>query len=435
MRLKPLSLTAVVTFSATAAVIGINPPAHSLTAQRISSLPAAERGDWQSYLARSERQLQQSQQHFIAELRHAGSVKPLAVIPLPTPEGSNARSIPLNKEASWYATPEAARIGDIVLSFQTPEGGWSKNVDMSKEPRQAGEPYYAWADRTAALVIPGDFALADNVAWKFVGTIDNDATTTQLHYLAKLGLALGPDKGSKYRTGLLLGLEYLLDAQYPNGGWPQVWPLAGGYHDGVTYNDDAMIQVVELLDDLANGQAEFAYVPIAVRDRARNAVARGIDCILKTQIIVDGKPTVWAQQYDPLTLKPASARDYEMPALSSSESATILLYLMHLPQPTAKEEIAIRDGAEWLKKTAIYGQSFARSQEGRALVPTQGAGPLWARFYQIGTNRPIFGDRDQTIHDTVNEISTERRNGYAWYRSDAQEALTRYSEWEAAHRD
>ena len=439
MRGSPLSLlaaaAAAAAVSAMAGVVGINPPAQPLTHQRISALREGERPAWEHYLDRSERQLQESQHLFIEELRHAGSVKPLAVIPLPTPEGGNANSVPVNKDAGWYSTPEAARIGDIVLSFQTPEGGWSKNVDMSKEPRQPGEPYYAWADRTARMVIPGDFALADNVAWKFVGTIDNDATTTELHYLAKLGLALGPDAGAKYRAGLLRGLDYLLGAQYPNGGWPQVWPLAGGYHDGVTYNDDAMIQVVELLDDVAQGQAEFAYVPAATRERARAAVAHGVECILKTQILVDGKPTAWAQQYDPLTLKPASARDYEMPAISSSESTTILLYLMSIPQPTPKEVAAIHAAAAWFKKTAIYGQTFPRNPAGRALVPTPGAGPLWARFYRIGTNMPLFGDRDQTIHDTLTEISTERRNGYDWYRTNPQKVLARYAEWSPAHPD
>jgi len=419
--------------SAMAAVVGIIPPAKSLTAQRIAALPVAEQAAWLEYLQRSTRQLHESQQQFIDELRHAGSVRPLAVIPPVTPEGPNANTVPLNKDAAWYAGPEAAHIGDVVLSFQTPEGGWSKNVDMSKDPRQPGEPYYSWADRTARMVIPGDFALVDDVSWKFVSTIDNDATTTQLHFLAKVGLAAGQEAGAKYRTGLLHGIDYLLGMQYPNGGWPQVWPLAGGYHDGVTYNDDAMIQVVELLDDVAHGQAEFAFVPAPTRERARASVARGVRCILATQIVVDGKPTVWAQQYDPLTLKPASARDYEMPALSSAESANILLYLMSIPEPTAQEVRAIRGAAERLKKTAIYGQTFPRNPQGRALVPTPGAGPIWARYYKIGTDMPLFGDRDQTIHDKLSEISIERRNGYDWYRPNPEKAVARYAEWSAAH--
>ena len=38
----------------------------------------------------------------------------------------------------------------------------------------------------------------------------------------------------------------------------------------------------------------------------------------------------------------------------------------------------------------------------------------WARFYAVGTNRPIYGDRDGKVHYTLEEISAERRDGYAW---------------------
>jgi PelA/Pel-15E family pectate lyase len=54
---------------------------------------------------------------------------------------------------------------------------------------------------------------------------------------------------------------------------------------------------------------------------------------------------------------------------------------------------------------------------------------LWARYYEIATDGPIFGDRDKSIHDNVNEISKERRNGYAWYRDTPAQALEQYSMW------
>jgi PelA/Pel-15E family pectate lyase len=67
--------------------------------------------------------------------------------------------------------------------------------------------------------------------------------------------------------------------------------------------------------------------------------------------------------------------------------------------------------------------------EGRKLVSAPGAGPMWSRYYQIGTDRPIFGDRDKTIHDDVNELSRERRNGYGWYRNAPVQVLAEYQEW------
>ncbi len=58
---------------------------------------------------------------------------------------------------------------------------------------------------------------------------------------------------------------------------------------------------------------------------------------------------------------------------------------------------------------------------------------MWARFCEIGSGRAIFKDRDKSIHDDVNEIPAERRNGYSWYNAAPQAALDRYAEWSVAH--
>ncbi len=85
----------------------------------------------------------------------------------------------------------------------------------------------------------------------------------------------------------------------------------------------------------------------------------------------------------------------------------------------------------WFQKTAIYGYTWGGDRAtGRRLTKTDGAGPIWARYYQIGTDMPIFGDRDKSIHDDVMDISLERRNGYDWYNSEGVEMLTQYAEWE-----
>lgn len=130
-----------------------------------------------------------------------------------------------------------------------------------------------------------------------------------------------------------------------------------------------------------------------------------------------------------LTLEPVAARNYEPAAESSSESADVLEFLMSLQKPDKAEIAAIEAGIAWLKKTEIFGKAYMRGPDGRRLVDTPGAGPLWARFYQIGSDRPIFGDRDHSIHDTVDEISRERRNGYSWYNPTAKRALDRYADW------
>lgn len=410
-----------------ASTIGTNPPAEALTPERVGHLPPGERAAWIAYLDRSQRQREADKSFLQAEMKRLGLEKPIE------PRHSNAaRSVPLDRDPSWYAGGEARHVADVIVSFQTPAGGWAKNLDLSQETRRRGGAFTP--DNLSKFLSPGDFDTPQEPDWNYVGTIDNDATTTQMNFLAKVISAGGANEGGAYRVAFLHGLDYLFAAQFPNGGWPQVWPLEGGYHDAITYNDDAMTQVVELMGETASGRGEFAFVPKSVRRRAAASFARGIQCILATQIVVDGKPTVWPQQDDALTLKPVSGRNFEPPAECAAESTSILLLLMKdLPHPTAAEQRAIRAAAAWLQKTTIYGQSWERGPDGRHLVPSPGAGPLWARYYQVGTDLPIFADRDKSIHDNVKELSRERRNGYSWFSADPQRALERFAKWSQQH--
>jgi PelA/Pel-15E family pectate lyase len=359
-----------------------------------------------------------------AELKSAGLASEL--IP---PNGVAARSMPLNKPAEWYGSGEARRIADIIVSFQTPAGGWSKNLDLTDHPRRPGESFAA--NNLSTHLGPGDLDTPHDLKWNYVGTLDNDATTTELRFLARVAFVL--KDGEAYRVSVMRGLEYLLAAQFPNGGWPQVWPLQGGYHDAITFNDGAVTGALELLQEVADGKDGFAFVPQSVRARARASVARGIACILATQIGPQGHRTVWAQQHDALSLQPVAGRNYEPAAQCGSESASLLLFLMRLPQPSPAVVDAVHAAAAWFRKTAIRGVAFQRGAGGRRLVQVQDAGPIWARFYEIGTDRPVFGDRDKSIHDDVNEISAERRDGYSWYNAAPQEALDRYAAWSVAH--
>lgn len=410
-----------------AKTIGTNTPAVSITRERILRLPPLQRGAWLKYLDRSEKQRQADKDAFQAELKKAGMTTPTD-----PPHGFGARSIPLDRDAAWYASAEARRIADNVISFQTLAGGWGKNLDMSREARKPGERY--GPNNLSRFLTPEDFDLPREPDWNYIGTIDNDATITQIEFLAKVIAAAQAKDAAPYRAAFLRGIDYLLAAQFPNGGWPQVWPLEGGYHDAITYNDSAMIQVMDIMRHAAEGSGEYAFVPAVVRARAKASFERGMQCVLATQLMSGGKLTVWAQQYDALTLKPVSARNYEMPAECSGESADLLMMLMDdLPHPTAKEQQSIRVATAWFKKVAIYGQSYGRTPDGRGLTPTPGAGPLWARYYQIDTERPIFGDRDKTIHDDVSNLSRERRNGYSWFDAAPARTVDRYEKWSNEH--
>jgi len=412
---------------APAAVIGTNPPALSLTADRIATLPTAQQRAWTEYLARSDEQLRADQAFLQKEL--TAHKLQAAILP---PSGRSTSSLPLDKPADWYGGSNALRIADIIVSFQTPAGGWSKNLDMSLHPRAPGEAFAP--DNRSRILGAADFDTPHDTNWNYVGTFDNDATMTQMRFLAKVITAIGPDRSDAYRKAFLHGLGYIVAAQYPNGGWPQVWPLEGGYHDMITYNDDAVVNLLGLLRDVARGTNDFAFTPFSARMMAANNLRNGVDCLLATQIVVGGHHTVWCQQHDPLTLQPASGRNYEMPSQVSSESAEIMRFLMTLTRPSPQIIADVHTAAAWFEKTKITDMAWQRDDAGqRRLVHQPGSSPIWARYYEIGTDRPIFGDRDKTIHDQLEEISPERRRGYAWYRDSPKRMLEEYAVWSKTH--
>ena len=419
---------------AQASVVGSMTTPEPVSRERIlRDVPADRRAVWLAYLERSEKQMAADRAALEAERKTAGVPADASA-----PAGHNARSLPLDRDAAFYASAEAAKLATNLLSYQTPAGGWSKNLNFAAGPRQPGQSYVG--DVGLHTPIPAGQAeppVAEG--WAYVGTIDNDATTTEIRFLAHVAAATRSDEERKRdQAGALRGVQYLLNAQYPNGGWPQVWPLQGGYHDAITYNDDAMISVMEVLDDTASGKADITFAPAGLRGEAASAVERGIAVILRTQIKVHGVLAVWCQQHDALTEAPVGARNYEMPSLASSESASLLDFLMRLPHPNPQVQASIEGGAAWLKANAIHGYNYHGGKDtpgGRRLFPDAGAAPVWARFYSLETGKPVFGDRDKTIHDVLEEISLERRNGYGWYNSQANSTLERFAVWKKSYPD
>lgn len=318
----------------------------------------------------------------------------------------------------FFATPEAARIGDNLLFYQHPSGGWPKNMQLQDE-----------------LTDERRVRVEGMKRGRRYATIDNGATTTEMVYLARLYNAT---KDMKYYDAVVRGFGYMFEAQYDNGGWPQFYPLSEGYYTHITYNDDAMVNVLKLMRDAMKGKEPFGCLPDSVKAAAAVSLDKGVDCILKTQVVQDGRPTVWCAQYDENTLKPAKARAYELVSLSGQESDDIVLFLMSLSKPSPEVRRCVEDAVAWFRKTMIKGMRVERytNADGKSdvrLVPCpQGdtpCPPLWARFYTIDGNRPFFCDRDGVMRFDLSEIGYERRNGYRWYNSDGLEVFERYETW------
>ncbi len=412
-------------------VIGMNKVAESLTAERIQKqAPAKERAAWMAYLKRSQEQMKTDRATLAAELKPGETAPPQPA----EGRGGMGGGMSLRHDDDYFGTAPAKHIADVIVSFQTPAGGWSKNMSFAGTLRLPGQPYAA--NNLNAFPDPNDFDKPADPHWNYVGTLDNDTTNTQLRFLAKVsGKTPGKD-GDPYRASFIKGIHYLLAAQFPNGGFPQVYPLEGGYHDAITFNDNAVSESAETLTYVSEAQGDYAFVPADLRKKAGEAAAHALACILKSQMLLNGKKTVWPQQEDALTLQPVSARNYEPGALAAAESADLLDYLMSLPHPSKELIASIQAGVTWLKGAAVMGYEYAGGrgvEGGRQLRPKDGAGPIWARYYSVTTQKPIFGDRDKTLHDNVNDLSLERRNGYAWYSNGEQKTIDAYPAWAKAN--
>ena len=254
---------------ASGATIGKSEAAKSITAERIAGLPAGQRGAWTAYLKRSQAQMAADKAALARELK-AGETAP----PQP-PEGfAGGRGMSLRHEGAYFGTAEARHIADVIVSFQTPAGGWSKNMSMSGELRKPGQPYAA--DNLSKYPGVDDFDAPKDPHWNYVGTLDNDATNTELHFLVLVAAQTPGKDGDAYRASFLRGVKYELAAQFPNGGWPQVWPLEGGYHDAITFNDNAVTESAELLTEVSEGKGDYGFVPVSLRKEAGAAAARAL---------------------------------------------------------------------------------------------------------------------------------------------------------------
>lgn len=330
--------------------------------------------------------------------RHLMFVVILA-LSVPLQADSSAENL-LKKPDDWYRSDEGRRTLQNILSWQTQYGDWPKNTDTTSR-RDSGDQQ------------------------KPAGTFDNGATIGELRVLARAFRVTGDDQ---YKLAFLPGFDHILAAQYPNGGWPQYFPLSNGYHRHITFNDGTMIRLMQFLRDVETDN-DLAFLDNDRRDAAARAVARGISCIVNCQVTVAGQRTVWCAQHDAETLVPTQARSYEHPSLSGAESAGILMFLMSLDKPTPDVIRAVKAGVAWFDTAKIEGYRYRKSKTEPALTRDAATPPLWARFYDIESNRPIFSDRDGVVKYNIDEIGSERRGGYTWYGNWGSNVRKAYDKW------
>lgn len=322
--------------------------------------------------------------------------------------------------ASLITATFSAQIKDTLaekmLVYQLPNGGWGKQLDD-----KSVVDYNLPIDKKLLAKIK---ETGDDHA-----TIDNNATSREINALIK---SYKTTNNPEYLKSAEKGISYLLSMQYKNGGFPQYYPNSGLYRKQITYNDNAMINALTVLYNVAEGKNDFDVVDSKLKEKSKPAVQKGIDCILKTQVVQKGTPSIWGDQYNEITMQPDKARAFEPISLATGESVNIVRFLM-LQTATPEIQKSIKSAVNWFKQNKIEGYSYnVTKQNGKAVrtLAEDKNSIIWARFYDINTNKPLFGDRDGSVKYNYNDVSEERRNGYSWFGDFADKLINKeFPKW------
>ncbi|MDR0902291.1 MAG: pectate lyase, partial [Opitutaceae bacterium] len=302
--------------------------------------------------------------------------------------------------------------------FQRANGGWPKDYDMCAVlTRDQAEKVAATRNKTDT-------------------SFDNHGTHPQIVYLAKVYESAKEDV---YRRACERGIDFILSAQYKNGGIPQRYPGKNPIGVLVTLNDGVMGGVLGVYRDAARGENGFSWLDQKRREKCRAAFDKGVQCLLVMQNRdKQGALQGWGQQYNPDTLKPALGRPFEHPCNAPGETCDVLDILMSIDNPAPEIIAAVQGAVAWLGKVKLTGIRVEKvaaekhvsnrktSTTDTVVVRDPSAtDPLWGRMYELETDRVLYSDRTGVIKYSLAEIDRERRSGSNWFVTSPQKIIGR----------
>lgn len=301
---------------------------------------------------------------------------------------------------AWEATHKqqfleaAIQVAHALVNGQLACGGWDYVVDHSPE---GARNWFYRRHRNA-----NDPALRRG---RNTATFDDNTTQHATRFLIAMDQALQGQDGAIHEA-TMAALELIVQAQHESGGWPQRYPPSGrGYSDFLTYNDDTIADCADVMMMAAQTYGDVRYAA---------AVRKCGDFIIRTQL--PAPQSIWAQQYD-LDLKPAWARRFEPPAACAGESLGVMRLLLQIALFTNE--------AKYLEPLPAAFDWYRRSQ-----LPEG----LWARFYELKTNRPLYFTKDYRLTYSDADVPTHYAFKGNWnpraieaqYNEILQKGLQRY---------
>jgi PelA/Pel-15E family pectate lyase len=259
------------------------------------------------------------------------------------------------------------------------------------------------------------------------GTLQNGTGLSFLYLLCKKYSETKQPEISKYISMIR---NYLVEMPYENGGIPQYYPNTGGRFELITVNDGCFLNYLKMLEILMKFNPRDGQI--------KKAYNKSLLLLIDLQIEQNDHKTIWAQQYDSVTLTPASARSFECISLCSLESSQILLWLMTFEKPGEEIKKAIIDGCKWYTENSIkntvqmifFDDDFKKHNLKAYTSEKHNFSYLWPRFVDIETNKPLFMNRrGEKIYD-INKLDKERRINYVWMGNWGEYLLCEFAKWE-----
>jgi PelA/Pel-15E family pectate lyase len=264
-----------------------------------------------------------------------------------------------------YYYHAAEQVAAALVWGQSKEGGWNYMIDFAGD--RSLKHWYNTIGKNA-------WRLEEFQHYYGNATFDDDITSDAARFLLRMYLE---KMDPKYKPSLDKAISFILESQYPLGGWPQRYPLKydfakkgnPDYSSFYTYNDDVIWENIHFLIQCYQTLGE---------ERFLDPIKRGMNFFLLTQ---QGNGA-WAQQYN-MALEPAGARTYEPNAYLPAYTLTNALLLLRFYEYTGEDKFlkGVPTAIEWLKKTRLPA---GKTEGGKVTHPT---------FVEIGTDRPLYVHR------------------------------------------
>lgn len=273
----------------------------------------------------------------------------------------------------------AEKAADALIFGQRPTGGWHYMVDF--EPKGVQEWYKNQASKFK-------WGMEEQRFFNGNATFDDGNSQNAIRFLLRLYLI---SKNEKYKQPILKGLNFILTAQYPNGAFPQRFPLHYDFvHDGFpdytsyyTLNDGATVTAIQVLVDAYENLGDKKYLV---------AAKRAVDFLIAVQGPED--QGAWAEQYHPDTMQPIKARTHEPAGFVVRESEQVIETLEMFYEMTGDRRYLrpIPLCLNWFDRLNKEAIEFKRTP---------------ARYYELGTNLPVYVLRTEKTY-------TEGYGIYEW---------------------